>query len=68
MEKQTKDTPLAGKSTRGGARPGAGRPKGTVRGARAQFTVVLSREERAKIDAMRGNLSMSAFIRQKLGL
>ena len=37
-------------------------------GARAQFTVVLSREERAKIDAMRGNLSMSAFIRQKLGL
>ena len=50
--------------------------KGTKRGpykkrgteARAQFTLVLSREERAKIDAMRGDMSMSAFIRKALGL
>ncbi len=56
------------KDNRGGARKGAGRPKGTTRGKRAQFTVILSREERAKIDEMRGEMSMSAFIRRKLGL
>lgn len=55
------------KGTWGGARKGGGRPKGTTRGRRAQFTVILSHEERAKVDEMRGKMSFSAFIRKKLG-
>lgn len=59
---------LKKKENRGGARVGAGRPKGSVRERRVQFTLVLSRAERAKLDVMRGNMSMSAYIRKALGL
>ena len=65
MEKQIKDT-LAGKSTRGGARKGAGRK--TTEDKRKKYSLLLSDTEKSKLDAMRGNLTPSAFIRQKLGL
>lgn len=49
--------------------------KGTKRGEykkttkpRTMFSMRFSDAERAKIDAMRGEMSMSAFIRKKLGL
>ena len=60
------------KSTRGGARPGAGRKKGVAiipaEGKRKKYSLLLSDAEKSKLDAMRGNLTPSAFIRQKLGL
>lgn len=49
--------------------------KGTKRGEykkttkpRTLFSMRFSDSERAKIDAMRGEMNMSAFIRQELGL
>ena len=64
MKKIAKRTETRG--VKAGAKRGPYKKSGG--GVRAQYTLVLSREERAKIDAMRGELSMSAYIRQKLGL
>ena len=64
MKKIVKKTETRGVKV--GTKRGSYKKSGGV--VRAQYTLVLSREERSKIDAMRGELSMSAFIRQKLGL
>ena len=58
----------AKKETRGvkkGAKRGSYKKTTAPRGL---FSIRFSADERAKIDEMRGNMSMSAFIRQKLGL
>lgn len=60
------------KSTHGGARIGAGRKKGVAiipaEAKRKKYSLLLSDVEKSKLDAMRGNLTPSAFIRKKLGL
>lgn len=54
------------KSNRGGARVGAGRKP--VPFKRKKYTILLSDAEKNKLDKLCGNLTPSAFIRQKLGL
>ena len=44
----------------------AGRKK--IADKRKNFLIMLNDAERAKLDAMRGNMGASAFIREKLGL
>ena len=52
----------------GGARRGAGRkPKADGEKRRARM-LMLSDREKAQVDKMRGEMSFSEFIRQKLGL
>lgn len=51
----------------GGARRGAGRkPKDDGEKRRARI-IMLTDEEKAQVDEMRGKMSFSAFIRKKLG-
>ena len=71
-ETETQDTTGTPEHTQKAPR---GVKKGSRRGSykkasapRGLFSMRFSDEERAQIDAMRGNLSISAFIRQKLGL
>jgi len=55
------------KERRGGARKGAGRkPKDDGEKRRARILMLTDREK-AAVDKMRGNMSFSEFIRQKLG-
>ena len=49
----------------------AGTKRGKYRKEKAPrkiFSIRLSPDEQAKLNSMRGNLTMSAFIREKLGL
>ncbi len=56
----------------GGVRDGAGRKKGVAllspEDKRKKYTILLSDAEKFKLDTLRGDLTPSAFIRQKLGL
>lgn len=54
------------RENRGGARKGSGRKK--IADKRKNFLIMLNDAERAKLDAMRGNMGASEFIRKKLGL
>ena len=54
------------KSARGGARKGAGRKPATDK--RKKYTILLSDAEKQRLDELCGDLTPSAFIRQKLGL
>ena len=54
------------KERRGGARKGAGRKPAADK--RKKYTILLSDAEKRMLDELCGDLSPSAFIRQKLGL
>lgn len=56
----------AGVNRRGGVRKGAGRKRASDK--RKKYSLLLSDAEKAALDALRGELTPSAFIRQKLGL